>query len=43
MMLAGPAVAEALKAPKSQPEPMIDPTLANSNPTTPTWRLRPGS
>ena len=40
---AGPAMTEALNAPKSQPEPMIEPTLAKSSPTTPTWRLSCGS
>ena len=36
MIAAGPAAAEASSAPKSQPEPMIEPTLANSRPITPT-------
>lgn len=39
MMAAGPAATEALRAPKSHPEPMMEPTLAKSSPTTPTWRL----
>src|SRR5436190_9927164 len=39
MMAAGPASTEALRAPNSQPEPMIEPTLANSRPITPTWRF----
>src|SRR6478735_3740949 len=39
---AGPACCEALRAPKSHPEPMIEPTLAKSRPTTPTCRLRTG-
>src|SRR6476659_7037917 len=39
MSAAGPAAVDASSAPKSQPEPMIEPTLANSSPTTPTWRL----
>ncbi len=34
MIAAGPASVEALKAPKSQPEPMIEPMLAKSSPTT---------
>ena len=42
MMAAGPAAWEALSAPKSQPDPMIEPTLAKSSPTTPTWRLSCG-
>lgn len=33
---AGPAACEAFMAPKSQPEPMIEPTLANSSPMRPT-------
>ena len=39
MIAAGPAATAAFRAPKSQPEPMIEPTLANSSPMTPTWRL----
>src|SRR3954452_10392503 len=39
MIAAGPAAIEAFSAPKSQPDPMIEPTLAKSRPTTPTWRL----
>ena len=42
MIAAGPAATAAFRAPKSQPEPMIEPTLANSSPTTPTWRLSCG-
>ena len=38
MTAAGLAACEAFSAPKSQPEPMMDPTLANSRPTIPTWR-----
>src|SRR5689334_1245401 len=34
----GPATADAFCAPNSQPEPMIDPTDANSRPTIPTSR-----
>jgi hypothetical protein len=37
-MAAGPAIADAFIAPNSQPEPMIDPTLAKSSPTMPMWR-----
>ncbi len=33
---AGPASLEAFSAPNSHPEPMMDPTLAKSSPTTPT-------
>ena len=43
MMAAGPAAWEAFRAPKSQPEPMMEPTLAKRSPTTPTWRLSCGS
>ncbi len=39
MTAAGPAVWAAFIAPKSQPEPMIEPMLAKSRPTLPTWRL----
>jgi hypothetical protein len=35
---AGPAITEALSAPKSQPDPMIDPTLANNRPIRPMSR-----
>ncbi len=38
---AGPAMAEALKAPKSQPEPMMEPIAANSSPMGPTSRFSP--
>ena len=37
---AGPAVMAAFIAPKSQPDPMTDPTLANNRPIRPTSRLR---
>ncbi len=37
----GPAMWVALNAPNSQPEPMIEPTPANSRPTGPTCRRRP--
>ena len=40
---AGPASFEAVSAPNSQPEPMIDPTPANSRPTRPTSRRIPRS
>src|SRR5689334_15757308 len=43
MIAAGPAVIEALNAPNSQPEPMMEPMLAKRSPTTPTCRLSPGS
>src|SRR6478672_918839 len=43
MIAAGPAAVDASSAPKSQPEPMIEPTLANSSPTTPTCLLSWGS
>lgn len=39
MTAAGPAAVTALLAPKSQPEPMIEPTEAHMRPTRPTWRL----
>jgi hypothetical protein len=39
-MAAGPAVWAAFIAPNSQPDPMIEPTLANSSPIKPTSRLR---
>src|SRR5699024_9365458 len=35
---AGPACCEAYNAPNSQPDPMIEPTLVNSNPTRPMSR-----
>ena len=35
---AGPAIVDALSAPKSQPGPMIEPTDVNSSPTTPISR-----
>ena len=39
---AGPAsCADASSAPNSQPEPMIEPTPANSSPVRPTWRFSP--
>ena len=38
---AGPASCEASSAPKSQPEPMIEPTPANSSPVRPMWRFSP--
>jgi hypothetical protein len=37
---AGPAIFEALSAPNSQPEPMIEPTEVNNRPTTPISRRR---
>src|SRR6185436_1237194 len=37
---AGPAIVDALSAPKSQPEPIIEPTDVNSSPTTPISRRR---
>ena len=40
MIAAGPASTDALSAPKSHPDPMIDPTLAKSRPVTPTCRRR---
>lgn len=40
---AGPASLEAFKAPNSQPDPMIEPMLANSSPTIPICRLSWGS
>src|SRR3954462_3942827 len=39
MMAAGPAVTRAFCAPKSQPEPMIDPTDAQSRPIRPISRF----
>jgi hypothetical protein len=36
MIAAGPASWEASSAPNSQPEPMIEPTPANSSPVRPT-------
>src|SRR5436190_1346514 len=39
MIAAGPAATDASSAPKSQPEPMIEPTLAKRSPITPTCRL----
>jgi hypothetical protein len=41
MIAAGPAIVEAVSAPNSQLEPMIDPTLANSRPMRPTSRRMP--
>src|SRR5699024_10341433 len=38
---AGPAMLAASKAPKSQPDPMIEPTPVNSRPVLPISRLRP--
>src|SRR5207244_646328 len=38
IMDAGPAIKEALSAPNSQPEPMIEPTEAKRRPTSPTSR-----
>ena len=38
MIAAGPASVAAVSAPNSQPEPMIEPTLAKSSPTTPMSR-----
>ena len=38
-MDAGPAMIEALSAPKSHPDPITDPTPANRSPTGPMWRL----
>ena len=43
MIAAGPAVASAPWAPKSQPEPMIDPPEAQSRPMKPISRRRPGA
>src|SRR3954451_17950203 len=39
MIAAGPAVISAFCAPKSHPEPIIDPTDAQSRPISPTCRL----
>src|SRR6201746_532639 len=39
MIAAGPAVTRAFWAPKSQPEPMIDPVEAHSRPISPISRL----
>src|SRR4051794_40868247 len=36
---AGPAITEALKAPNSHPEPIIEPIAANRSPIGPTFRL----
>src|SRR5436189_58317 len=36
-MDAGPAMIDALRAPKSQPDPIMDPTPANRSPTGPMW------
>ena len=38
MMPDGPAVFATLSAPRSQPEPMIEPRDTNSNPQNPTDR-----
>src|SRR3954466_8025638 len=38
MMAAGPASVAAVSARNSQPEPMMEPTLANNRPTTPMSR-----
>ena len=38
MIAAGPATLEAVSAPSSQPDPIIDPTEANMRPTRPTRR-----
>jgi hypothetical protein len=38
---AGPAIVDALSAPNSQPEPMIDPTPAKSSAVRPMCRCRP--
>lgn len=38
---AGPAMLAASKAPKSHPEPMIDPTPVKSRPVLPISRLSP--
>lgn len=40
MIAAGPAALTAFSAPKSQPEPMIAPTEAQSRPIMPTSRRR---
>jgi len=40
---AGPAIVDALSAPKSQPDPMIEPTDVNSSPTTPISRRSRGA
>ena len=40
---AGPASLEAFRAPNSQPDPMIEPMLANSSPTIPMCLLSCGS
>src|SRR6476661_3663788 len=40
MIAAGPATISAFWAPKSHPEPMIDPIDAQVRPTSPTSRLR---
>src|SRR6185312_17092520 len=40
---AGPAIFEALSAPNSQPDPMIEPTEVNSSPTTPISRRSRGA
>jgi hypothetical protein len=43
MIAAGPAIWDAVSAPKSHPEPMIEPTPANSSPSRPTSRRSPRS
>jgi hypothetical protein len=42
MIAAGPAVASAPWAPKSHPEPMIEPHETQSSPMNPISRRRPG-
>jgi hypothetical protein len=42
MIAAGPAAASALCAPKSQPEPLMDPPEAQRRPMKPISRRRPG-
>ena len=38
-MAAGPAITDALNAPNSQPDPMMEPMAAKSRPIGPRWRL----
>ncbi len=41
MIAAGPAATTAFSAPKSQPDPMMEPTEAHIRPMSPTSRRRP--
>ena len=41
MMAAGPPMVAQTRAPKSQPDPMMDPSEVRSNPKKPTSRVSP--